>query len=97
MIERTNTSEDVWIAELAKVDTPEARQDAMKGSVEDWATESLLAARHAYEVPETGKRLKAGEKLRDGYLAANLLIMRERLYLASVRLAMVLNGAFSEN
>ena len=36
---------------------------AMKGTVEDWATESLLAARQAYQVPETGKRLKPGQKL----------------------------------
>jgi hypothetical protein len=26
----------------------------MRGKVEDWATESLLAAMEAYKVPETG-------------------------------------------
>ena len=31
--------------------------------VEDWATESLLAARQAYQAPETGKRMKSGQKL----------------------------------
>ena len=40
----------------------------MKGTVEDWATESLLAARQAYQVPETGKRLKSGQKLAIAYL-----------------------------
>ena len=44
----------------------------MKGTVEDWATESLLAARQAYQVPETGKRLKSGQKLGDAYVKANL-------------------------
>ena len=39
----------------------------MKGAVEDWATESLLAARQAYQVPETGKRIKSGTKLGDSY------------------------------
>jgi hypothetical protein len=48
--------------------------------VEDWATESLLAARHAYEVPETGKRIKPGQPLADSYQVANLPVVRRRLY-----------------
>ena len=63
MIERVGNTEDFWLADLAVLDTPEARAAAMKGTVEDWATESLLAARQAYQVPETGKRLKPGQKL----------------------------------
>jgi hypothetical protein len=91
MIERTGNTEDSWLADLAALDTPEARAAAMKGTVEDWATESLLAARQAYQVPETGKRLKLGQKLADAYLEANLPIVRRRLYEGRVRLAMVLN------
>jgi hypothetical protein len=67
----------------------------MKGTVEEWATESLLVARQAYQVPETGKRLKPGQKLADAYLEANLPVVRRWLYQAGVRLAWVLNGAFS--
>ena len=52
---------------------------------------SLLAARGAYKVPETGERIKSGQKLSDAYLNANLPIVRRRLYQAGVRLAMVLN------
>ena len=96
MIERVSKSEDRWLADLAHLDSPEARQEAMKGTVEDWATESLLAARQAYQVPETGKRLKSGQKLGDAYLEANLPVVRQRLYQAGVRLAMVLNEAFAE-
>jgi hypothetical protein len=77
-------------------DTPEAREAAAKGTVEDWATESLLAARAAYNVPETGQRLKPGQKLGDRYFETNLPVVRKRLYRAGVRLAMVLNEAFSE-
>ena len=88
------TREEFWLADLGQLDTPEARQAAMKGTVEDWATESLLAARQAYQVPETGKRLKPGQKLGDAYLEANLPVVRRRLYQAGVRLAMVLNEAF---
>jgi hypothetical protein len=63
MIERIGKTEECWLADLGQLDTPEARQEAMKGTVEDWATESLLAAREAYQVPETGTRLKPGQKL----------------------------------
>jgi hypothetical protein len=95
IIERVGTTEDFWLKDLAALDTPEARQEATKGTVEDWATESLLAARQAYQVPETGTRLKSGQKLSDAYLEANLPVMRRRLNQASVRLAMVLNEAFA--
>jgi len=93
IIERAGDSEDFSVAHLADLDAPEARATAMKGTVEDWATESLLAARQAYQVPETGKRLKPGQKLADAYLEANLPVVRRRLCQASVRLAMLLNKA----
>jgi nuclease S1 len=96
MIERVSKREDFWLEDLAALDSPEARQEAMKGTVEDWATESLLAAREAYQVPETGVRLKSGEKLGNDYLKANLPAVRRRLYQGGVRLATVLNVAFPE-
>jgi hypothetical protein len=96
MIERTSKDEDYWLTDLAALELPEARQDAVKGQVEDWATESLLAARQAYQAPETGMRLKSGQKLGDAYLNANLPVVRQRLYRCGVRLAMVLNEAFAE-
>jgi S1/P1 Nuclease len=96
MIERVGDTEDFWLADLSQLDVQEGRQEAMKGTVEDWATESLLAARQAYQVPETGKRIKSGQKLGDVYLEANLPVVRRRLYQAGVRLALVLNEAFPE-
>jgi hypothetical protein len=96
MIARVGDTEDFWLTDLAVLDTPEARAAAMKCTVEDWATESLLAARQAYQVPETGKRLKPGQKLSDAYLEANLPVVRRRLYQGGVRLTMVLNQAFPE-
>ena len=95
IIQRAGDDEDFWMADLASLDTPKNREAAMKGKVEDWATESLLAARAAYQVPETGKRLKPGQKLSDAYYNANLPLVQERLYQASIRLAMLLNEAFS--
>jgi S1/P1 Nuclease len=96
MIERTGKDEDFWLNDLAVQDSPEARDDAAKGTVEDWATESLLAKRQAYQVPETGMRLKSGQKLGSTYLEANLPAVRRRLYQGSARLAIVLNEAFDQ-
>ncbi len=96
MIQRAGAAEDFWISDLAALDTPEAKTTAMKGTVEDWATESLLAARQAYQVPETAKRLKPGQKLGEANVEVNLPLARRRLYQAGLRLAMVLHEAFPE-
>jgi len=91
LIEWNTRSEDVWFDELAAPDTPENRAITSRGTVEDWATESLTAARGAYLVPTTGHRIKPGEKLAKAYFDANLPIVRQRLYQGGLRLAMVLN------
>jgi hypothetical protein len=66
----------------------------MAGSVEDWATESLLAARAAYVLPETGVLIKPGRKLGDEYQEAILPVVRRRLFEGGVRLATLLNAMF---
>jgi nuclease S1 len=96
MIERTSKDEEFWMTDVAALDTPEARDAAMRGTVKDWATESLLAARRAYQVPETGARLKSGQKLGEAYLEANMPSLKRRLYQCGIRLARELNSAFSE-
>ena len=88
--------EDRWLAQLVAMDTDEARSKAMGGTVEDWATESLLLARQAYQDPATGQKIKKGQKLTDAYQAASLPVARQRLYRAGIRLAMVLNDVFPE-
>jgi hypothetical protein len=97
MMLRAGDSEDFWVADLTELDTPKRRIEAMRGTVEDWATESLELARAAYVVPETGKRLKSGQKLADVYLNIHLPVVRRRLYQASIRLALVLNEVFPED
>jgi hypothetical protein len=57
------------------------------------ATESLLAARAAYQDPATGQRIKPGAKLGDAYQERSLPVVKQRLYQAGVRLAGVLNEA----
>jgi hypothetical protein len=94
MIEHVSDKEDFWLADLTALDTAENRAAWMRGTVEDWATESLLAARQAYQVPGTGQRLKPGQKLSDAYQTANLPVVRRRLCQGGSRLAMVLNEVF---
>jgi hypothetical protein len=96
IIEHVSRSEDFWLADLTKLDTAENRAAWVGGSVEDWATESLLAARAAYQVPGADKRIKSGQKLGDEYQAVHLPVVRRRLCQAGLRLAMVLNEAFAE-
>jgi hypothetical protein len=91
IIDHAGRGEAGWLEDLIAMDTPEARQAAQGGSVEDWATESLLAAREAYQDPATGQRVKPGTKLADEYQARSLPVAKRRLYQAGARLAWVLN------
>ena len=83
IITRAEKDEGRWVDILAAMDTPEARQKAQGGTVEDSATESLLASREAYQDPATGQRMKPGTKLADAYQAKSLPVAKERLYRAS--------------
>jgi S1/P1 Nuclease len=94
MIERVSKDEDHWLTDLAALDTPVARQEAMEGTPEAWATESLLAAREAYQDVASGVRIKSGARLSDAYVEKNLPVVRLRMYRAGVRLANVLNECF---
>jgi hypothetical protein len=96
IIDHAGRGADGWLADLIAMDTPEARQAAEAGSVEDWATESLLAAREAYQDPKTGQRIKPGAKLGDEYQARGLPVAKRRLYHSGVRLALVLNEALGQ-
>jgi hypothetical protein len=94
IIEWNTRSEDIWLEELADLDTPENRAAWMSGTVEGWATESLFLARAAYLIPGTDQRIKSGQKLGAEYQAKHLPVVRVRLCQAGVRLAMLLNEAF---
>lgn len=94
IIDRVSTSEAVWLKDVAAQDSPQALQDARTGGVEDWATESLLAAREASVNPMTGMRIKPGAKLGLDYHNKNIPVVKERMYRAGIRLAKVLNECF---
>jgi hypothetical protein len=48
MIERVSKNEDYSIKQLPVLPSLQSRDTTTEGTVEDWATESLLAARQAY-------------------------------------------------
>jgi hypothetical protein len=96
IIDNAGRGEDGWLSDLIAMDTPESRQQAQSGSVEDRATESLLAAREAYQDPRTGQRIKPGAKLAEEYQATSLPVAKRRLYHSGVRLAWVLNEALGQ-
>jgi nuclease S1 len=95
-IERMSRSEDYWIKELTVLPSAQSPEMSAEGTVEDWATESLLAAREAHVGPVTGQRIKSGTKLGLDYHTKNIPVVKERMYLAGIRLAKVLNEAFPE-
>jgi hypothetical protein len=97
IIDQAGRGEDGWLADLVAMDADESRVPAQAGTVEDWATESLMAARQAYQDPRTGQRIRPGTKLGDAYQAANLPVVRRRLYQGGIRLAVVLNEVWPEN
>ena len=80
MIERAGDSEDFWLADLARAGHRSEPRGVGCEERSRIGRPSLLAAREAYQVPETGKRLKPGQKLGDAYLEANMPVVRRRLY-----------------
>lgn len=96
MLQRMSDKEDYWLKELTVLPSSQTPDTSATGTVEDWATESLLAAREAYVDPLTGQRIKSGAKLGLDYHNKNIPVVKERMYLAGIRLATVLNEAFGE-
>jgi len=65
-----------------------------KGSVEDWATESLVEAKLAYCLPGTDILIVSGTKLGEDYCRFALPIIQLRLAQSAVRVASTLNQIF---
>jgi nuclease S1 len=63
----------------------------LKGSIEDWANESLEVGRRAYLMPGTNRTLRTGDSLGREYERANLPLVTDRVARSGVRLASLLN------
>ncbi|MDG3004679.1 S1/P1 nuclease [Paludisphaera mucosa] len=70
---------------------PEAR-NWLGGDAEDWADESLKAAKKAYLMPGTNEFIRPGARLGREYQDAQLPVAVERLARAGMRLSDVLNA-----
>jgi len=94
VMEWHSTDEGTWLRELNALATPQMAAAWSKGSVEDWATESLAEARLAYCLPGTDRLIPSGTKLGEDYCRFALPIIQVRLAQSAVRLAATLNQIF---
>jgi len=89
-----STDEATWLRELNALATPQMVAAWSKGSVEDWANESLQEARMAYCLPGTDRLIPSGTKLGEDYCRFALPIIQLRLAQSAVRVASTLNQIF---
>ena len=95
LIDHLGRDRHAWVEKVEALATPENVEEWSRGSVEDWATESLEAAKVAYHDPKGGDRpLASGTELGEDYVATAAPIVRKRLAQAGVRLAIELNAIF---
>ncbi len=94
LIEYVPEDEQEWLRDITSLGTPQNLAEWSRGMPEDWATESLQAAKAAYRVPGTDRIMRSGTKLGDDYCRTAVPIIRTQLAKAGVRLAQVLNSIF---
>jgi|WetSurMetagenome_2_1015567.scaffolds.fasta_scaffold218264_2 nuclease S1 len=94
IIEHKSGSEQEWLRKIGSQATPKNVAEWSRGTPEDWATESLQAAKEAYCLPGTRTLMKSGTKLNDDYCRMALPIIERQLAKAAVRMAFVLDGIF---
>jgi hypothetical protein len=94
IIEWHSADEATWLRELNAIATPQKAAPWAKGTVEDWATESLAEARLAYCLPGTDKLIESGTKVGEEYCRFALPIIRLQLAKSAIRVASTLNQIF---
>lgn len=95
LIHRIGGNDQAWTRRIEREITPDTVKEWSKGSVDDWANESLQAAKIAYQDPENPSRLiSTGKTLGESYLKRAEPILQEQMARASVRLANELNSIF---
>lgn len=92
LLEQAGRSEQDYAQVLEARITPELAAEWSRGTVEDWANESLAAAKQAYLVPGSTAALRKGAKLGQAYYDAHLPTAELRIEQAGVRLAALLNA-----
>jgi nuclease S1 len=95
LIRHLGGNDRTWTERVRLMITPETVKAWSQGTVEDWATESLRAAKRAYSGPgDMSPPLASGARLGEDYVKMADPILREQMGRASVRLANELNAIF---
>jgi hypothetical protein len=94
LLEHHSEDEATWVRELEPMAVPEQHRSWCQGTVEEYATESLLAARQAYLLPGTSSFIQPGQLLGASYFEAARPVVERRLAQAAVRLSCALNEVF---
>ncbi len=94
IIDRHSRDEAQWAQELNVLATKEKSIEWSRGSLVDWATDSLEAAKLLYRQPGSRNLLKPGTKLGEECFQGALPILHQQLAHAGVRVASVLNQIF---
>ena len=95
LVDHAGRDRAAWVERVEALATPEKVEEWSKGDVEDWATESLQAAKVAYRDPKGGDGpMAGGTALGEDYVEQCMPIVRLRLSQAGVRLANELNAIF---
>jgi hypothetical protein len=95
LINAIDRNERAWVERITPLLTAENVRSWSQGSIEDWATESLLDAKKAYHFPAGARQpLMSGTRLGGDYVAFAQPILERRLAQAGVRLAHELNALF---
>ena len=88
-------NDQMWVDRVSALLTPENVKAWTDPKVEDWADESLAAAKTAYLWPAGADQpVSSGTKLGDDYAKMADPIQRERMAKAALRLADELNTIF---
>jgi hypothetical protein len=88
LIEHAHRSEKKWVAHLETLISREHLQRRANGNPEDWANESFHLAKRVW--------LSDGSSVDESYFTANITAVDERLALAGLRLATLLNEALGK-
>ena len=89
-------NERVLADELTRLARRPEAQNWIEGNIEDWADESLEAAREAYRVPGGRNKLRSGMRLGREYQDLHLPVATRRLAQAGMRLSDVINSVVEE-
>jgi len=95
LIHHVGGNDAAWVNRVERAITPESARVWARGTVDDWADESLHAAKLAYKATEGApKAVPSGVTLGADYVQRAEPILREQMARASVRLADELNALF---